>query len=160
MPLGLNPWLLLGVLLAALALFTGGVSAGKSLERSEWLDREVVHQEAVAKETERANQVAMIYGTALGKSQDTAFNLRRKLDENRKQLAACDSTGAVRLSPAFVGMFNDALQSRAPDPGQPAGEADGASADTVLDVSIENGRRCKACRDQLNALIDILEPQQ
>lgn len=153
----LNPWLLLGALLAILASFIGGMSAGKKLERTTWLEREQELQKLADQETARANEIAKLYGTALSTSQDTAFNLRRKLNEQRDQLAACLPGGGVRLSGGFVSLFNDALQTNAGHPGQPVGEAAGADATAVLDTHIENGRRWKNCRDQLNSLIDILE---
>ena len=155
---GLNPWLLIGVLLAILASFFGGVTAGKKMERSTWLQAQIELQAAKDAETRRANQVAKAYGTALLTSQDTASTLRRKLNEQREQLASCLPGGGVRFTPAFTGLYNDALQTNARHPGQPAGEAAGADAVTVLDTHIENGRRWSACRLQLNALIDILEP--
>lgn len=158
----LNPWLLLGALLAALALFGSGISVGKDLERAEWLERDRQHQEAMAAETKRADQIAMAYGTALNEANDKASTLRRKLDEQRDQLAACLPGGGVRFTGAFVRLHDEALQSGGGDSAQPAGPAAGAgvAADRVLDTQIENGRRWKACRDQLNALIDILEPKR
>lgn len=158
--MGLNPWLILGCLVALSASFIGGVSAGKKWERTGWLEREVELQKQVDAETKRANNIALIYGKSLATSQDTAFQLRRKLNEQRDQLASCLPGGGVRFTGAFVGMYNAALQANAANPGQPAGEADGTGADTVLETHIENGRRWTDCRSQLNSLIDILEPLQ
>jgi len=156
----LNPWLLLGALAAAVAVFFGGVSAGKKMERSTWLQAQIELQAAKDLETARANEIAKLYGTALSTSQDTAFNLRRKLNEQREQLASCLPGGGVRFTRAFAGLYNDALQTNAGHPGQPAGEAAGTDAVTVLDTHVENGLRWKNCRLQLNSLIDILEPLQ
>lgn len=158
----LNPWLLLGALLAALALFGSGISVGKDLERAEWLDREQQNQAMVDAETARANQIAMTYGAALNTANDTAATLRRKLNEQRDQLATCLPGGGVRFTGAFVRLHDDALQSGGGNPDQPAGSpaGTGVAADRILDTQIENGRRWKACRDQLNALIDILEPKR
>jgi len=158
--MGLNPWLIAGLLLALSASFIGGVSTGKDLERATWLEREVELQAAKDLETARANEIAKLYGTALSTSQDTAFNLRRKLNEQREQLASCLPGGGVRFTAAFSGLYNDALQTDARHPGQPAGEATGTDAVTVLDTHTENGLRWKNCRLQLNSLIDILEPLQ
>ena len=157
----LNPWLLLGALLAALALFGSGISVGKDLERAEWLEREQQNQAMVDAETARANQIAMTYGAALNTANDKASTLRRKLDEQRDQLATCLPGGGVRFTGAFVRMHDDALQSGGRNPDQPAGSpaGTGVAADRILDTQIENGRRWKACRDQLNALIDILGPK-
>ena len=160
MVMGINPWLLIGAASLILASFIGGISVGTKMERSEWLEREQELQAQVAAETKRANQVATIYGESLVTSQDTAFKLRRKLNEQRDQLASCLPGGGVRFTGTFVGLYNDALQTDTANPGQPAGEADGASADTVIDAHIENGRRWKDCRSQLNSLIDILEAQK
>lgn len=159
---GLNPWLLLGALSAALVLFGSGISVGRDLERTEWLERDQQHQEAVQAETARAGQVAMAYGTALNEANDKATTLRRKLDEQRDQLAGCLPGGGVRFTPAFTSLHDAALQSASRDSTEPAGPAAGAgvTADRVLDTQIENGRRWRACRDQLNALIDILEPKR
>lgn len=156
----INPWLLLAAVSAILASFIGGMSAGKSLERSDWLEREQELQAQAQAETERANHVAVIYGESLVTSQDTVFKLRRKLNEQREQLASCLPGGGVRFTGAFVGLYNEALQTDAADTGKPAGEAAGTDAATVLDAHIENGRRWKNCRDQLNSIIDILEAQK
>lgn len=157
---GVNPWLLLGALSVILVSFTGGVSVGKDLERAEWLERDNQLQQEVKAETERGNKIALIYGTSLSTSQDTAFQLRRKLNEQRDNLAACLPDGGVRFTSAFVRLHDSALQTNAGNSVTPAGEADGAgvTAERVADVGIENGQRWKACRLQLNALIDILEP--
>ena len=160
MVMGTNPWLLIGALSAILASFIGGISVGTKMERTSWLEREQELQAQVQAEEERANQVATIYGESLGKSQDTAFNLRRKLNEQRDQLASCLPGGGVRFTGAFVGLYNEALQGNAADSGEPSGEASGADPVAVLDTHIENGRRHKDCRTQLNALIDILEAQK
>lgn len=160
MVMGTNPWLLIGALSAILASFIGGISVGTKMERSDWLEREQELQALADKETARANEIATIYGQSLSKSQDTAFNLRRKLNEQRDQLASCLPGGGVRFTGAFVGLYNEALQTDAPNPSQPVGEADGARTDTVLDTHIENGKRWKNCRDQLNSIIDILEAQK
>lgn len=153
----INPWLLIAAASAILASFIGGMSAGKSLERSEWLEREEQHRALVKAETQRANQVAMIYGKSLQTSQDTAHQLRRKLNEQREQLASCDVRGGVRFTPAFIRLHDDALQADAANSSEPAGAASGADSAAILDTHIENGRRWKDCRNQLNALIDILE---
>lgn len=155
--MGFNPWLLIGALSAILASFIGGISVGTKMERTEWLERKQAYQAEVQAETDRANQVAVIYGESLGKSQDTVFNLRRKLNEQRDKLASCLPGGGVRLTDSFVGVFNEALQSNAADSSKPTGEASGADPVAVLDTHIENGRRWKGCRDQLNSIIDILE---
>jgi len=157
---GVNPWLLIGVASAILVSFFGGVTAGKKLERTAWLEREVELQQIADAETERANKIATIYGTSLNEIQDVSHNLRRKLNEQRDQLASCIPGGGVRFTPGFVGLYNDALQTNATNSGKPVGEATGASADTILATHIENGYRWRVCRNQLNALIDILEPHQ
>lgn len=153
----INPWLLLAALSAILASFFGGISAGKKMERSDWLEREAQYQQQVQAETDRANEIATIYGLSLNQSNDKAANLRRKLNEQREQLAACLPGGGVRFTPSFVGLYNEALQGNAADSGKPVSEAAGTDAATVLDTHIENGKRWKNCRDQLNSLIDILE---
>jgi hypothetical protein len=155
--MGLNPWLLLGGLLVILASFFGGVATGKDLERTEWLEREVEYQKQVDAETKRANEVAMIYGKSLLASQDTASRLRRELNNVRNELSTCLPGGGVRFTDAFVGLFNDALQTNAADSGKFVGPTAGADDFTVLETHIENGRRWKSCRSQLNALIDVLE---
>ena len=157
MVMGISPWLLIGAASLILASFFGGLSAGAKMERASWLEQQQELRALADKETARANEIATIYGQSLSKSQDTAHNLRRKLNEQRDQLASCLPGGGVRFTGAFVGLYNDALQTGTANPGQPAGEADGASADTVIDAHIENGRRWKDCRSQLNSIIDILE---
>jgi hypothetical protein len=158
--MGLNPWLLLGVLTAGLVLFGSGVKVGSDMNEAKHMAALEAHREQVAAETARANKTATIYGQSLMASQDTAYQLRRKLNEQREQLATCLPGGGVRFTPAFVGLYNDALQTNAGNPSQPTGQADGASAFDVAETQIENGRRWYACRSQLNSLIDILEPQR
>ena len=153
----INPWLLIAAASTILVSFFGGTSTGKKLERSEWLEREAKCQQQVQAETDRANEVATIYGLSLNQSNDKAANLRRQMNEQRKQLASCLPGGGVRFTGDFVRLYDGALQSNAADTGKPAGEATGADAVAVLDTHIENGKRWKNCRDQLNSLIDILE---
>ena len=153
----INPWLLIGAASLILASFIGGISVGTKMERSDWLEREQELQAQAQAETERANQVAGVYGESLVTSQDTAYQLRRKLNEQREQLASCLPGGGVRFTPAFAGLYNEALQGDAANSSEPAGAAAGTDAATVIDTHIENGRRWKNCRNQLNALIDILE---
>ncbi|MFM7010856.1 MAG: hypothetical protein ACKO0Z_16290 [Betaproteobacteria bacterium] len=157
MPWPMNPWLLLAALLAILGSFIGGLSAGKDIERSAWMEREMLHQKTVDQETSRANGVAILYGNALNESQETATKLRRQLNESRKILSDC-SSGNARLNAEFVRLRDAAMQSAAADPGKPASATNGAGIDPadLIDIDIENGRRWKACRGQLNALIDIL----
>ena len=158
--MGFNPWLLIGAASAILASFFGGINVGTKMERTSWLEREQELQAQVQAETKRANQVAVIYGEALVTSQDTALRLRKQFNEQREQLSSCLPGGGVRFTPAFVGLYNEALQTDAANPGQPAGEASGADPAAVIDTHIENGRRWKDCRSQLNSLIDILEAQK
>lgn len=153
----INPWLLIAAVSAILASFIGGLSAGKSLERAYWLEREANYQQQVQKETERVNEVATIYGLSLNQSNDKAANLRRQLNEQREQLASCLPGGGVRFTGDFVRLYNDALQADAANSSEPAGATSGADSAAILDTHIENGKRWKNCRDQLNALIDILE---
>jgi hypothetical protein len=143
-------------------LFGSGISVGKDLERAEWLERDQRQSKLVEAETERAAVVAQAYGTALNDANDKATTLRRKLDEQHNQLANCLPGGGVRFTPAFASLHDAALQSASRDSAEPTGAPAGAgvAADRVLDTQIENGRRWRACRDQLNALIDILEPKR
>jgi hypothetical protein len=152
----LNPWLLLGAATAVLAACGSGIVVGKKLERTAWLEREAAYQQQVQAETDRANEVAQAYGLALNQSNDKAAQLRRKIHEQRDQLASCTSAGGVRLTPDFVGLYDAALQTNPANPGEPAGETGGADPVELLAVQVENGQRWKSCRDQLNALIDIL----
>lgn len=153
----MNRWLLAGALLAILVSFTGGVAAGKSMERTTWLEEEREYAQLIQEESTRANQVAEIYGMSLASSQDTVFHLRRKLNEQKEQLASCVPGGGMRLTPVFVGLYDEALQASPTDTSKPADSSTGASAAEVLDIQIENGRRWKQCRDQLNALIEVVK---
>ena len=128
------------------------------MERADWTDRALKLKKEAEAETERANEIATIYGLSLSKSQDLAYQLRRKTNEQRDKLASCDVRGAVHLNPGFVRLYNDALQTGPTDPNQLVSEAGGASASDVAEVHIENGRRWKDCRLQLNAIIDVMEP--
>lgn len=156
-----NPWLLLGALLVILASFGTGAKVGANWNEGKHLAAMAEQQKLTDAETARANKVAMIYGESLLISQDTASKLRRDLNNARGKLATCTPDGGVRFTPAFVGLRNDALQADAGDPGKPADPAagTGVTADDLAEQDIENGRRWKACRSQLNALIDILGPK-
>ena len=154
-----NPWLLLGALLVILASFGTGAKVGANWNEGKHLAELAEQQKLTDAETARANQVATIYGQSLLTSQDTASKLRRDLNNARGKLATYTPDGGVRFTPAFVGLRNDALQTDAADPGKPADPSAGAgvTADDIAEQDIENGRRWKACRSQLNALIDILK---
>ena len=158
-----NPWMLLGAVSIALALFGSGVKVGADLAAAKYLKARQALQDKADQEEKRANQVAAIYGQSLLTSQDTAFELRRRLNETKSNLARCNQAdGGVRFTGAFVGLRNDALQSGAGNSIKPTDPPTGAgiTADQLIEQDIENGRRWKACRLQLNALIDILEPRQ
>lgn len=152
-----NPWLLVGALSAILASFFGGLSAGKDIERSNWLERESQHAKQVEKETDLANSIAIAYGQELNSSQEKATKLRRDLNESRKKLSTC-ADGSARLTDDFVRLRDAAMQADSKNSGQPSSQADGAGIDPaeIVEIDIENGRRWKACRGQLNSLIDIL----
>ena len=154
----LNPWLLLGGVLVILASFGTGVKTGIDWNEGKHLAAMAEQQKLIDKETERANQVATIYGESLLTSQDTASKLRRDLNNVRGKLTVCDSAGGVRFTPEFVGLRDAAMQTDAGHSGKSADPAAGAgaTADELLENDIENGRRWKACRSQLNALIDVL----
>jgi hypothetical protein len=157
--IGVNPWLILGAVSAVLASFGIGAKVGSDMTETKWLKKEAEYQAQVDAESKRANEVAMIYGKSLQTSQDTASRLRRELNNVRNELSTCMPGGGVRFTGDFVRLFNHGLQTSAADTGQSAGETAGADDVTVLETHIENGKRWKQCRDQLNSLIDILEPK-
>lgn len=153
-----NPWLLLGAVLVVLSSFGAGLKAGATWNEGKHLAALAEQQKLTDAETARANKVATIYGESLLTSQDTVSKLRKELSNARGKLATCTPDGGVRFTAAFVGLRNSALQAAATDTGKPADPPAGAGAtpDDILDQDIENGRRWKACRLQLNALIDAL----
>ena len=157
MILGANPWLILGALSLSAVTFIGGMSVGKQLERTSWLERDQEYQEQLNQENKRSQEVAKIYSLSLQQSQDQSANLRRKLNEQQLKLDHCIPGGGVRFTPAFTGLYNEALQTSTRDTKQSISEAAGTDSIELLSTHIENGRRHKDCRNQLNALIDILE---
>lgn len=157
----LNPWSLLAGVLLILASFGTGVKVGVKWNEGEHLAAMAEQQKLTDAETERANQVAMIYGESLLTSQDTASKLRKELNDVRGKLTVCDGAGGVRFTPEFVGLRDAAMQADGKNTAKLAYSPAGASvtADELVENDIENGRRWKACRTQLNALIDILSTQ-
>lgn len=104
-----------------------------------------------------ANSIAISYGQELNVSQEKATELRRTLNESRKKLSTC-ADGSARLTADFVRLRDAAMQADSKNSGQSSSQADGPGIDPaeLVEIDIENGRRWKACRVQLNALIDIL----
>lgn len=154
----LNPWLLLGALLAILASFGAGMNVGTRMAEANHSEALVEQQKLTDQETARANQIALIYGESLNTSQDVAVKLRKELNNARGKLTSCSPGNVVRFTGDFVRLHNDALQAGPADTSKPVDSPTGAgvTADELIDTGIENGRRWKGCRDQLNALIDIL----
>lgn len=70
------------------------------------------------------------------------------------------TSGAVCLGADAVSVFNASLTGDLPEPqpgpaGAPAGASEAGATDTeVLSAAVANNEQYKACRDQLNALID------
>ncbi len=154
--LGVNPWLLTGAALTILVSFFGGLNAGMKIEKASWLEMEQKYQSELQLENQKANQIALVFGESLQTSQDKVIQLQRKLNEQKSKLASCDSNGGIKLTPTFTGLYNEALQSNAGDPSQSADTPTGTDLVRVSEVHIENGKRWKDCRNQLNSLIDIL----
>ena len=154
---GVNQWLLVGFLLALVSVGGIGYKVGSDSVKAD------LYAQAQAAEVEQkrlqkaANTYALEYEKTRQEADNTAANLRKQLNEKRNQLASCDGKFAL-LNAEFVRLRNAALQARASNPAEPAGAATGTvTPEDVIDNDIENGRRWKVCRDQLNALIEVVK---
>ena len=157
MPWGLNAWLLVGALLVTAASYFMGLSDGIDQEQGKQAIAQARLQSLIDAQNERAQVIATTYAESIQTSSDTALKLRRELDGTKKNLVTCDA-GRAWLSAEFVRLHDAALQAVPNDTGKSTGEAAGAVApEVLLDTEIENGKRWRNCRDQLNAIIDILE---
>lgn len=153
-----------GLILVALTVLAGAGTFGYRLGAdSIKADLYVVQQErdaAAAEHQTQINAVAATYGQAYLAADDKAHQLRSQLDAHRNNLADCSGRFAL-LNSQFVRLRNEALQLRTQtsgpaEPPDPAAGTGSVSPEEVLANDIENGRRWKHCRDQLNALIEVV----
>lgn len=156
-----NPWVILAGLLALAGAGTFGYSMGVDSVQADLYEAQQARDADAAEHQTQINAVATAYGKAYLDADDAAHTLRREVNENRNQLADCSGRFAL-LNSQFVRLRNDALQLRtkARDPAEPADPTAGTGSVTpeeVLENDIENGRRWKHCRDQLNALIEVVK---
>ena len=152
-------WLVVCLVLVV-AAFGSGIKVGSDLEYAKQAREMERYREALQEQTKKANNVAMDFEKSLLASQDTASKLRKELSNAKAKFVTCSKADGVRFTGDYIRLHNDALQTSAADPGESDGASAGASIASVLDTQIENGRRWKSCRDQLNALIDVLEQVQ
>lgn len=155
----LNPWLLVAALSTAIALFGGGVKVGIEMEKASQLEAIQDAQEEAKRLREAAAIYAIHYEESRQTSLDTASQLRIQTNEYRGKLASCDGRFAL-LNSDYVRLRNESMQSSVPGGRQPADASTGTfTPEEVLENDIENGRRWRQCRDQLNALIAVVKSQ-
>ena len=128
----LNPWVLLGIVMAVLSAFGGGYYKGKDLEYQRQ-QIEIAELNAKARETEQAMaKVAQTYGDTLRKANNVA-----KAKEN--QLRADLSSGALKLRlPAkapncAVSVSETSTAASGSDSGEARAESSG-SVDVAADL--------------------------
>lgn len=155
---GLNPWLIVAFLLALATAGGSGFKLGMDHVRAQELAQLQEAQKAADEKQEVINGYAKSYEVLKQNSDEAAANLRRQLNEQRGQLSACSGNFAL-LNARYVRLHNAALQAASANSDQPANASTGAgfvTADDVIDNAIENGKRWKQCRTQLNALIEVV----
>ena len=157
----MNPWPLVALLLALGSAGGFGFKLGADSVKAQLYTQ----AEAAEVEQKRLQKVAQTYAMEYEKTRqeadNTAANLRKQLNEKRNQLAHCDGR-YMRLNADYVRLYNAALQAKPRDSAESAGAATGAAdagvtPEQTLEVAIENGKRWKSCRDQLNALIEVVK---
>jgi hypothetical protein len=153
----MNPWLLVGLLIALTAATGTGYKLGSdSVKAQLYAQQEAA--EADRKQLQKAaNTYAFQYEQTRQDAETTAHNLRRELNAKRNQLASCDGRFAL-LNAEFIRLRNAALQAKGGDTAEPADAATGTvTPEELIEFEIENGKRWKQCRDQLTALIEVVK---
>jgi len=152
---GLAAKIIIFVMLVVSAFFYG-MHVQKGFDAEAKLKLVIDQQKATAAKQAEVNKWAEDFSRLRFESDNNALSLRKRLGELNGKLATCNGNVAT-LTGDFRVLYNSAI---AADPGnrpEPVTISSGASAaitpEAVVEVTIENGKRWKQCRDQLTSLI-------
>lgn len=148
----LNPWVILGIVLAVLSAFGGGYYKGKDSEYQRQ-QIEIAALNAKARETEQAMaKVAQTYGETLRKANNVA-----KAKEN--QLRADLNAGALKLripvkaANCPISVSESTATPSGSDAGTASAELDRQAADALIAIAAEGDAAIR----KLNACIQTYE---
>jgi hypothetical protein len=149
----LNPWVILGFVLAMLSAFGGGYYKGKDAEYQRQ-QLEIAALNAKARETEQAmSKVAQTYGETLRKANNAA-----KVKENKLRSDIVAGTLSLRIPvkaptcPA-VQATGDAAPASGSDSGTASAELDRQTADALIAITAEGDAAIR----KLNTCIQTYE---
>jgi Bacteriophage Rz lysis protein len=149
----LNPWVLLGIVMAVLSAFGGGYYKGKDAEYQRQ-QLEIAALNAKARETEQAmSKVAQTYGETLRKANNAA-----KLKETKLRADLAAGTLSLRIPvkaptcPA-VQATGDAPTTSGSDAGTASAELDRSTADALIAITAEGDAAIR----KLNTCIQTYE---
>jgi hypothetical protein len=151
----LNPWVILGIVMAVLSAFGGGYYKGKDAEYQRQ-QIEIAALNAKARETEQAmSKVAQTYGETLRKANNAA-----KAKENKLRADLATGTFSLRIpvkAPTCptLSATSDATPASGSDSGTTSAELDRQTADALIAITAEGDaaiRKLNACIQTYNEL--------
>jgi hypothetical protein len=149
----LNPWVILGIVMAVLSAFGGGYYKGKDAEYQRQ-QIEIAALNAKARETEQAmSKVAQTYGETLRKANNAA-----KAKENKLRADLATGTFSLRIpvkAPTCptLSATSDATPASGSDSGTTSAELDRQTADDLVRLASEGDTAIR----KLNACIQTYE---
>ena len=149
----LNPWVILGIVMAVLSAFGGGYYKGKDAEYQRQ-QIEIAALNAKARETEQAmSKVAQTYGETLRKANNAA-----KAKENKLRADLNAGTFSLRIpvkAPTCptVQATGDATPASGSDAGTASAELDRQTADALIAITAEGDAAIR----KLNTCIQTYE---
>ena len=149
----LNPWVILGIVMAVLSAFGGGYYKGKDVEYQRQ-QLEIAALNAKARETEQAmSKVAQTYGETLRKANNAAKAKENKL---RSDIAAGSYSLRIPVKAPTcptVQATGDATPASGSDSGAASAELDRQTADALIAITAEGDAAIR----KLNACIQTYE---
>ena len=150
----LNPWVLLGIVMAVLSAFGGGYYKGKDAEYQRQ-QIEIAALNAKARETEQAmSKVAQTYGETLRKANNAA-----KLKETKLRADLATGTLSLRIPVKAANCPISVSESTATPSGSDAGtasaELDRQASETLIAIAAEGDaaiRKLNTCIQTYNEL--------
>lgn len=149
----LNPWVILGIVMAVLSAFGGGYYKGKDAEYQRQ-QIEIAALNAKARETEQAmSKVAQTYGETLRKANNAAKAKENKL---RSDIAAGSYSLRIPVKAPTcptVQATGDATPASGSDSGTASAELDRQTADALIAITAEGDAAIR----KLNTCIQTYE---
>jgi hypothetical protein len=149
----LNPWVILGIVMAVLSAFGGGYYKGKDAEYQRQ-QIEIAALNAKARETEQAmSKVAQTYGETLRKANNAA-----KAKENKLRADLATGTFSLRIpvkAPTCptLSATSDTAPASGSDSGTASAELDRSTADALIAITAEGDTAIR----KLNTCIQTYE---